>query len=481
MKRILSSLLMFALLCALLPPSAQAAAPNGVIDIEVYDQNMGRYESTQAAVIQTIFDGSPLDLSQDVPALALGGRTMVPVRTIGEPLGAEVTWPQGTNQVILSREGHAVTLTLGSSTALADGEEVPLPDGVPAVLVRCHGVERTMVPIRFVSEQLGAAVDWVQESYTAAITSSPNAVTHIEADSDRQTVLIATENQPRYLTYDYGDRLVVDVLDAQLTDLADGIIPVDNDFITSVRYAQHGSSLYYGHARSVRVVLDLKEGVTCEDNITLEETPQGVLITTFRPEPDPGELPPSPPSDPTAQKTIVLDAGHGGSRDGAVYEGIREKDINLAVTKKVERLLREMGYNVIMTRSEDVYMGLYERADLANEAGADLFVSIHSNAYSDPEVQGILTYYHPSSSHDRGLAALMQSALCAATGATDRGSLSDNFVVLRETQMCALLVEMGFMTNHEELMRLCDSSYQDKLAQGIADGVVLCLKSSSHK
>lgn len=498
MKRSLALILIFALLCALLPPAAAAPAPNGVIGVEVFNQALGRYEKAQAAVINTVFDGSPLDLSQDVPALALGGRTMVPVRTVGEPLGAAVTWIQNTDQVVLSRDEHTVVLTLGASVAVSDGEEVPLPDGVPAVLVRCQGVERTMVPIRFVSEQLGAAVDWIQDSYTAAITSHPNAVTHIEADSDRQTVLIATAQEPNYLISDFGDRLVVDILDAQLTDQTDGAISVDNDFITAVRYAEHGFGLHPDHAHSVRVVLDLKEGITCKDNITVESSSDGVVITTFLPHsdpetpdqpqspqeppaqkpesPEPSPLPsPSLPSDPV-QKTVVIDAGHGGDRAGAVYEGIQEKDVNLAVALKVEALLREMGINVLMTRTEDAYIGLYERAEFANSADADLFVSIHSNAYTNPDVYGALTYYHPSSSHDRGLAKIMQAALCASTGALDRGVAADNFVVLRETNMCALLVEMGFMTNHDELMRLCDPAYQDKLAQGIANGILLCLQ-----
>ena len=186
---------------------------------------------------------------------------------------------------------------------------------------------------------------------------------------------------------------------------------------------------------------------------------------------------PTVPIDPE-KSTIVIDPGHGGSRPGARYEGIAEKDINLAVSKKLETLLKNHGYNVVMTRSTDVDVGLYERADIANAVNADLFVSIHSNAAENrPDYQGIYTYYHPSSRRGARLAQAIQTPLCRMTGRIDRGIKDADFVVIRETKMCAVLVEMGFMTNHEELMNLIDDSYQDKLAQGISEGIVSYLNS----
>ena len=482
-KKVSSFLLLLALLASLLP--ARAAGPNGVIDIQVHNESLGKYESRTAEVVNLVFDGKPLDLSADVPALAWVidgyGRTMVPVRSVGEPLGATVLWPQGTNQVILRKGLNTVVLTLGSPTALVNGKEVALPDGVSAYVVKRmvdgKAVERTMVPIRFVSEQLGCTVEWDQETYTASITKSVSEntfITRVVADSDRQTVLIATDRTPKYQVLDMEDRVVVDLLGAELSSGFPGTISVDNDLITTVRYAQHDDDLFPEYEKTVRVVLDLKEGITFSKNVTIEATDEGLLLTTFLTDADREDdevFVPSTPIDPT-KKTVVVDAGHGGSRDGAVYEGIKEKDLTLAMSKKLEALLLAQGYNVVMTRTTDVYMDLYDRADIANDVGADIFVSIHANAYEDPEIYGAMTYYHPSSGRGKRLAQAIQAPMCQVAGAKDKGVRDADFVVLRETDMCAVLVETGFMTNHNELMLLNDSDYQDKLVKGICEGIV---------
>ena len=119
---------------------------------------------------------------------------------------------------------------------------------------------------------------------------------------------------------------------------------------------------------------------------------------------------------------------------------------------------------------------------MANEKEADLFVSIHCNsAPTVPTFQGLYTYYYPTSSRSKAFAQAVQDAACAASGAVDRGIASANFVVLRETNMAAVLVETGFMTNVEELTRLCDETYQQKLMEGVARGVGDYLNSLPRK
>lgn len=171
-------------------------------------------------------------------------------------------------------------------------------------------------------------------------------------------------------------------------------------------------------------------------------------------------------------KTIVVDAGHGGYDGGAVYERICEKDINLSVALKLEKTLKERGYNVIMTRSTDKFVKLRTRAYIANNANADLFVSIHANAASNaPYFAGAYTYRCPGSSRGLKLAKAVQAQICSETGAINRGVMSEYFTVLTATAMPAILVEMGFMSNHNELMNLIDPSYQDKIVEGIARGI----------
>ena len=509
-KRAAAFLLMLALLVSFLP--VRAAGPNGLLNMEVHNETTGRYEPQQAEKVNISLDGTVVDLTGDVPGLALGTRTMVPIRTVAEALGATVLWPQGSNQVILRKGADTIVLTLGSADAVVNGQAVPLPDGVPACVVKHQGVERTMVPLRFVSEQLGAQVGWDQATFTASITSpyqpepepiptpeptptptpiptpepgdpetgdAPGYVEQITADANAQTIQIRTDHAPVYKVLDFEDRVVIDILDAALAPGFPETVTADNDLISAVRVAQHADDLGYGCDSSVRVVLDLKEGATLAENVRVSALASGILVTTFLNDDEHGDIDftPSIPINPQ-KSTIVLDPGHGGSAWGATYEGYKEKDINLPVARKVQALLLAQGYNVVMTRTDDSYVDLYERADIANAVEADIFVSIHSNAAENrPDYQGIYTYYHPSSQRGKKLALAIQEPLSQITGGLDRGVRSNDYVILRETDMCAVLVEMGFMSNHDELMKLINDSYQDKLAQGIAEGIVRYLNS----
>lgn len=486
--KLVKKLGIFALLLALFVSSlpAMAAGPNGDMNLKMYDVKTGTYGDVTVSVVNLLLDGEAMDFKGGIPAVVQNingfGRTLVPFRAVGEALGANVLWSPENQQAIFRKGTTTVVLTLGSATAVVNGKDVPLPDGVPATALGFPGNSNSsvMMPLRFVSEQLGCKVDWEGESYTAKITrplATTTQITRVTADHDKQTVLIATDHPPVFRTEDHGGKVVVDVLGAELSSGFPGAITVDNDLITTVRYAQHENDLYPDYAKTVRVVLDLKEGLTLAKNVKAEKTDEGILLTTFltdedmdkRPEPE------LPTIDPT-KKTIALDAGHGGSASGAVYEGIKEKDMTLQMTKILEKKLIAMGYNVVMIRSTDVYMDLYDRCDIANAAKADLFVSIHCNAFpKNPDIQGVITYFHPSSKRGETLARTLQPYMAKASGAKDRGIQKDDFVVLRETEMCAVLIETGFMTNHDELMRLADPVYQEKLMQGAADGLTAYL------
>ena len=488
MRKKMASLLLALTLLVLTAAPVLAAGPNGSITVQQMNWNHKTYRSAVAEVVKLELNGQALD-SPDVPAFIQDGRTMVPVRLVAEALDAEVLWVQQTGQVILKRGGDLMVLTVDSANAVVNGIAKTLPDSVPATVVNYLDADRTMVPLRFVTEELGAKVYWDQTTYTARLTASvpeepaptpppsgltpaDKLVTDITADSNAQTVLITTDHRPAYQVLDLGDRLVVDVLGAGLASGFPGTIVVDNELISAVRYAEHADDLYPAYDHVVRVVLDLQKGVTYAENVKVEATDTGVLLTTYQTGDGGSDYVPTVPIDPH-KSTIVIDPGHGGDRLGAVYENVMEKTINLSVSKKLETILREYGYNVVMTRTKDTTIGLYERSDIANDVKADVFVSIHSNAADKfPDFTGIYTYYHPSSRRGARLAQAIQTPLVQLTGAVDRGIKDADFVVLRETDMCAVLVEMGFMTNSGELKNLTNNSYQDKLAQGIAEGIV---------
>ncbi|MBN1630873.1 MAG: N-acetylmuramoyl-L-alanine amidase [Thermoleophilia bacterium] len=184
------------------------------------------------------------------------------------------------------------------------------------------------------------------------------------------------------------------------------------------------------------------------------------------------------PEDP-GPPLICIDPGHGGKDTGAVgVSGAAEKDVNLAMSLLLAENLREAGLRVMMTREDDTYPDLHQRATMANDAQANLFVSIHNNASGDPASKGTETFYwgtKESCSPDAQLLAqIIQRNLIAALGSFDRGAKTHwyELVVLAETEMTAALVEVGFMSNAAEEALLLTAEYQALAAQAVANGIL---------
>jgi N-acetylmuramoyl-L-alanine amidase len=169
---------------------------------------------------------------------------------------------------------------------------------------------------------------------------------------------------------------------------------------------------------------------------------------------------------------IVLDPGHGGRDPGAVgIGGLDEVEIVTPVALRVGELLEQQGIDIAFTRTEDVEVDLPPRVSLANRLQANLFVSIHANAISlsRPDVNGIETYYFSSG---KDLAFYVHESLIDATGSNDRGVRTARFYVLRNTDMPAILLELGFVTGDEDARNLSDPDYREILAQAIARGIL---------
>lgn len=174
-------------------------------------------------------------------------------------------------------------------------------------------------------------------------------------------------------------------------------------------------------------------------------------------------------------KKIVVDPGHGGSDPGAIgVTGLKEKIVNLAVSKHLISLLTGAGAEVIVTRSGDQSVSNQQRVDLANKSKADLYISIHANAFSNPESNGTETYYcgkNGSSSASRYLAQQLQREIVPALGLRDRGVKASSFFVITNVEMPAALVELGFMTNPIEEAFLGDSANQLLAAEALYRGI----------
>ncbi|MCI8282505.1 MAG: N-acetylmuramoyl-L-alanine amidase [Lachnospiraceae bacterium] len=179
-----------------------------------------------------------------------------------------------------------------------------------------------------------------------------------------------------------------------------------------------------------------------------------------------------------AKPCIILDAGHGGKDPGTLWGDVYEKDINLAITKKLEQVLVEQGYQVVMTREEDERVVLKERVQIAQENRGTLFVSIHQNALENDTVTEGMEIYSSKMPDSQRLAENIWDSLLAKTGAKDKGiTENSDLFVLDNTTMPACLIETGFITSSRERELLLDEEYQQKIAQGIAEGIIKFLES----
>ncbi|MGB3787759.1 MAG: DUF3747 domain-containing protein [Phormidesmis sp.] len=172
------------------------------------------------------------------------------------------------------------------------------------------------------------------------------------------------------------------------------------------------------------------------------------------------------------QLTVVLDPGHGGNDPGAVgIGGLREKDINIAVARRIQASLQAKGINAVLTRSDDREIDLQPRVDIAERADADIFVSIHANSISlsRPDVNGLETYYYSSGFR---LAQTIHNNVSQRTDLIDRGVRRARFYVLVNTSMPAVLVETGFVTGSEDAARFRDPQAVNTIADGITAGIL---------
>jgi len=173
-------------------------------------------------------------------------------------------------------------------------------------------------------------------------------------------------------------------------------------------------------------------------------------------------------------KTIVLDAGHGGSDPGAQRGDVQEKDLTLGITAKLKQVLEASGAHVIMTRIDDTFVSLEDRVKTTNQLMPDLFLSVHINALeSVSDIHGIETYYQTDQS--RPLADTIHQSLVSSLSAPDRSVRKARFYVINHTTVPAVLAEVGFISNKDERQKLTTSDYQQHIAEALAQGVMLYL------
>ncbi|WZL74062.1 N-acetylmuramoyl-L-alanine amidase family protein [Clostridiaceae bacterium 35-E11] len=626
----------------------------------------------------------------DVPAVLYNNRTLVPIRFVVENLGAEIAWDQETYTATIKTKDKTIVLKINSATAYVNKEKITLPDKVPAKLLGYQDKYRTMVPLRFISEQLGMNVDWVPETTTATVDFPKQSITGIQYDksnpvpkmiikttgkvaatplylqgskyggNDRlvldipntvldmddagfkendglmkkdikkdgilairaslfepepknitrvvvdletpkgyninysqneiqveflnsvknialekknnaDVVVIHAEEPPVYKTMDLGDRFVVDVLNANLK-FDQSQISVSRNGVSRIRVGEFTPDMNYNkNDKIVRVVLDLEAGQHYE-NMFIDSEGNDILIymnnkplkgldyhkETFTTsvlklsledevkhyidyDKSSRKLTVEVPKDamdlsksslkisdnmvasikiededdkyyeitlnllegvdyvvetedeksdeviirfenkkisgsPYRGKLVVIDAGHGGKDPGAhsVSKTLQEKKLALDTAQRLKKLLEEAGFKTVMTRTDDRYIGLYDRADIANRLNADAFVSIHYNWHPDKAVTGVQVLYNGDDPlrDNKTFARIAQEEMTKELNAVDKGIIHrPNLVVIRETNMPAILAEMAFISNATEEVKVSMESYRQKCAQALYNGI----------
>jgi len=186
---------------------------------------------------------------------------------------------------------------------------------------------------------------------------------------------------------------------------------------------------------------------------------------------------------PLRGKIIVIDPGHGGVEPGAIsYWGDFEKDFTLSIATKLRKHLETLGAQVVLTRYGDYSPGsdwmppvdeLLARVSIANSRGASMFLSIHINAYpQDPAVSGVMGFYRDGSWESNLLARTLALSVSSSTGSKYIDTQVGPYYVLNHTYMPAALIEIGFMTNWNDVNLLRQNWYQEEVAEGLAKGVL---------
>lgn len=683
----------------MLVAGAPAAFANKYVEtgqIALTDAASGKTQSYKA--VNLLLGGK--DVITDIPAILFEQegktRTLVPLRFIIDNLGADVTWNNDTKEATIILKDKVIILKADSSTALVDGQPYTLPDNVPVKLMGEGYNYRTLVPIRFVSEQLGLSVGWLQNTQTVTVDKPLQSVKSVKFNGNKnhpefifkttgevefssyflqakevggtdqlvldmantlfdldasagldangtshlgvyaadirtiegsqaetapyrtrfvistdrkmgyeakydpinkeirlafnnsinqiktekiynaETVIIKTAEAPTYNVKFNEGQVVVDFINSKLrlNEGQAGSMAVNKGGIVSIDYSQPNPTGEYEPTDIIsRVAVNLKPGQSLEDvyiedidsdlyvyvsgnpldgfdygkdsldsaHLNINTLEPGTYVSKYDKASNTLDL--TLPKnainldtmnldvddnvvqnigikdtgssyqiklklakgtifvDNTSgkvtsslkfifvneslnkydyqDKLIVIDAGHGGNDPGAIspYTKTKEKDLALGIAQKLKRKLENIGFKVYMTRDDDTYVGLYNRAEIANNLGADAFLSIHINASTSSEPKGVEMLYVPDARDNKGFAQLLQTEVCKMTGAKSIGLIQrPNLVVIRETKMPAVLAELGFLSNQTEEQLLLDEAYQDKLVDGMYNAITKYVK-----
>ncbi|NLP30604.1 MAG: AMIN domain-containing protein [Clostridiales bacterium] len=431
-------------------------------------------------------------LETDVDPMIINDRTMVPYRAVLEAMGAEVSWEPSARMATAILGSHRVQVTIDQSIGFVNGKTKSMD--VPPLIVN----SRTLIPLRFVLENLNCEVDWDDENRMVIIKApeniNPTEINSIQIEEDESSYRIVVQandviKSTSSFAYEEPERYGIDICNASYPERI-GEISAENDVFYGVRFSQFDND-------TVRIVVDLKEKVAGKVKLSDDRTEVIIDFDKVKEEEnndesnEEGDEPLIPELDWRASgKLIVIDVGHGGSDPGAQAKlngkVIREKDLNLTIALRIYELLQKAGANVTMLRDKDVYMSLYSRPEGANSLNADLLVSVHNNAATKSSPNGTEVLYYNKEDEksiygftSQEVAELIQKELVVETGLKDRGIIDcPHLAVLNKSLMPAVIIEGGFLSNPNDLQHMVTEEFKEAYAISVVRGVINALNSS---
>jgi len=469
------------------------------------------------------------------------GKTYVNVEELFREIGGIVYYSPIMNKINLGFKGTAWVLSLDKGVAVNNGREVPLQREV--------FIEGN---VPFVSlDLLNQLFSFVSSTYAPSITSSPEASFSPPPEEGKYPSLVLSgirfysysEEMRTRVTFDFqggipsysyridreNNRIIIELLGCNWQQSISPV-RVGDGRIDRIEVAKTSEGLRINiwlqnpvqikeekklPGDNPRVYFDLVSLIETRVEASPEAKSTAAPITSPKTQPTPT----SPQGTPGLSynevntKVVVIDPGHGGNDPGCVYNGYKEKDVVLAISQKVKAALESKGYQVFLTRSQDVYPSLNERYRVANEHRPFVFLSIHCNASPNPQATGVevfvggvkprgegaedvagrenqlflekgraedvnrvgnilsSAYYQGSREVSAELGGIISQKVSSTTGQKNRGLKEAPLVVLDGMYYPACLIEAGFLSNAEEAKKLASSSFQEKLAQAIAQAI----------
>ena len=462
------------------------------------------YDNAEHEYRGTLFSvsvGGKLVDSPIPPLVWEEGRSIVAVREIFEAMDAEVLWiPGSPERVMITYGTNYVSLALNNNIAIVNGRSETME--VPAKLITMDNITKTMVPVRFVAETLNMTVDYDEDSGTISISAptEPSPAVSVSPSPATSPVLSPTASPTATPLSTPGSAASGKVVDLQYKQAGNTLTTT---ITLSAPYSAYSPFMLDNPTRLVLDITDFSVALP-KDTYPLEYNTYRIRTSNFMGDArivfDVHNVPEYTIAASEDKKTItitmtaeytkkapivVIDAGHGGVESGAVGfndDGtidLIEKNVNLPVALMVIDILKSHGVDVRATRTTDVFVALKDRTNFANALDASLFVSIHSNAYTNTEVNGTLVMHHTSkdtSAYGVSGAKLAQNILdrmIPSLGTKNGGRINGSTMwVIRNANMPSVIVELGFITNKSDRELLKTQEFREKAAQAIAAGIM---------